>query len=155
MHFHAPGGSSDPTGNRAGMADLERALAEACEAAATALDIEGLVLRARYDRGERRLVVTAFGPDSEEIRERTIELFHDFVFHLPAGLRPDDRYRLELTTQEEGRPARRLVLESAYALLPDTGGVGRAEWQAFTSQLVYTIDGQPCQLEPPDDFLED
>lgn len=115
----------------------------------------GVELSGYYDQPGRTLVIRCSAPQSREILERHIELYHKVFFHIPIDGR-GRKFRFELDTyeSEEEFSHHRIVLQTSIELMPDSGGVTRAEWEAYADQLEYTIDGILQTPVPPDGFIE-
>lgn len=93
------------------------------------------------------LEVRVEAPESARANEAMLEVFYDLFYHLE--LEDDADYQFHwITDQHE------TFLQTRLSLMPDTGEVTAEAWEAFVEQLVYERNGEPQELEEPDEFFE-
>ncbi len=93
--------------------------------------------------------------DSPQMKEFHRELFWNIPKFFQIGL--DWTYKFVMTTYKDvGVCVEKAVFyasaETKYGLMPVAEIVTKEEWEAFTAQLVYTINGETVVMPPPRDF---
>ncbi|MDQ7824552.1 MAG: hypothetical protein RDV48_17245 [Candidatus Eremiobacteraeota bacterium] len=120
------------------------------------LDME---LAGYFEKDSSTLVIECYANDSRKMLDSHLDLFHDVLYYIPVKTN-GNRYRFLLFTFQDRNdtqedPEHTVAIETSLELLPDTGGVTEAGWNAYTGQLLYTIDGTPCQMPSPSGFLDE
>jgi hypothetical protein len=111
-----------------------------------------------WDEETRALRVHVDARDNLEVNEAILELFFDLFFDLPMSIEQRSIYTLRWVSFRDRALTQKVHeyhLQTDIRLLPETGGVSRAEWEAFIEGLTFTKDGAPQELPAPDDFLDD
>jgi hypothetical protein len=109
-----------------------------------------LALSGHYDKDSRILTIQAQASPEPDVKERLLDVFYEIPYVLPLKRGEGASFRFEADV--EGRS---IVVQTSVDFMPDTGGLTRAQWQAYVNQLTYTENGVPQTMQPPEDFLDD
>jgi hypothetical protein len=136
---------------------LEDALPGALKALRENLKPMLVQLSGRMGDGGRTLELSARCMHNDMVQQALYRIFFYVFSYLPAGA-AGLRLKLELCTYSDPsfiNLKHSYRMETLCDLMPDTGAVRRDEWERFTAQLIYTLDGAPQTLPEPRPFIDD
>lgn len=114
-----------------------------------------LSLSGKYDPQSDTISIYCRAPEGPEVHRRHLDIYDSVFYYLPTTAK-GKKYRFELVTFDEAKAAQHKILLVTYLdVMPDSGGISWTEWEAYTKQLTYTIDGVPQIIPAPPDFLEE
>lgn len=107
------------------------------------------------DEDQKMFSVFCSALDSPQMEEFHRELFWNIPKFFQIDL--DWTYKFVMTTYKDiGVSVEKAVFyasaETKYGLMPVPEIVTKEEWETFTSQLIYTINGETVVMPPPFDF---
>lgn len=114
-----------------------------------------LSLSGKYDPQSDTISISCRAPEGPEVHRRHLDIYDSVFYYLPVTAK-GKKYRFELVTFDETKATQHRILLVTYLdVMPDSGGISWTEWEAYTKQLTYTIDGVPQIIPAPPDFLEE
>lgn len=94
-------------------------------------------------------------PYVAELDEEVLPMFFELEFYTALPSLPDYRMIWDWHARRRDGSEQTYHVDSAVALLPDSGGFTAEQWAAFAGQFTYAVNGEKKSLPEPESFLEE
>ncbi len=138
-------------------ADATSALPQAIEQLQE--DLKPLIIKfdGSINPSAKKLNLTARCMQNEQVQQALQRIFFDLFYYLPMDAR-GYTYTLNMETYKDpsfSQKVHSFLISTGVDAMPDTGQVTLEDWNRFTSQLTYVMDGIPQEFPRPEPFYDE